>query len=41
MKVIVNVYIFSLVFKKRELCENIYSAKRSTFTVPGAGGGGL
>ena len=33
MKVIFKVYIFSRIFKKRELSENVYSAKVSTFTV--------
>ena len=28
-----KVYIFSRIFKKRELSENIYNAKNSTFTV--------
>ena len=35
MKVIFKVYIFSRIFKKRELHENLYSAKISTFTVYG------
>ena len=33
MIVIFTVYIFSRIFKKRELSENIYNAKISTFTV--------
>ena len=33
MIVIFKVYIFSRIFKKRELSENIYNAKSSTFTV--------
>ena len=33
MIVIFKVYIFSRIFKKRELSENIYNAKNSTFTV--------
>ena len=33
MKVIFEVYIFSRIFKKRELRKNMYSAKISTFTV--------
>ena len=33
MIVIFTVYIFSQIFKKRELSENIYNAKMSTFTV--------
>ena len=35
MMVIFTVYIFSRIFKKRELSENIYSVKISTFTVSG------
>ena len=33
MNVIFEVYIFSRIFKKRDLRENTYSAKMSTFTV--------
>ena len=33
MKVVFEVYIFSRIFKKRELRENMYCAKISTFTV--------
>ena len=33
MIVIFTVYIFSRIFKKRELSENIFNAKISTFTV--------
>ena len=33
MIVIFTVYIFSQIFKKRKLSENIYNAKISTFTV--------
>ena len=33
MIVIFTVYIYSRMFKKRELSENIYNAKMSTFTV--------
>ena len=33
MIVIYTVYIFSQIFKKRELSENIYNAKIFTFTV--------
>ena len=33
MIVIFTAYIFSRIFKKRELSENIYNAKISTFTV--------
>ena len=33
MIVIFTVYIFSRIFKKHELSENIYNAKVSTFTV--------
>ena len=33
MIVIFTVYIFSQIFKKRELSENIYNAKISTLTV--------
>ena len=33
MIVIFTVYIFSRIFKKRELSENIYNVKISTFTV--------
>ena len=32
-------YIFSRIFKKREFHENMFSAKISTFTVLGGGGG--
>ena len=33
MVVIFTVYIFSRIFEERELSENIYNAKMSTFTV--------
>ena len=33
LKVIFEMYIFSRIFKKRKLLENLYSAKISTFTV--------
>ena len=33
MIVIFKVYIFSQIFKKRELSENIFNAKDSTFAV--------
>ena len=33
MIVMFTVYIFSRIFKKRELSENIYNAKISTFTI--------
>ena len=33
MKVVFEVYIFSRIFKKRELRGNMYSAKIFTFTV--------
>ena len=45
LKVIFTPYIFSRIFKKRELRENMYNAKISTFTVysygvTNRGGGG-
>ena len=33
MKVIFEMYMFSWIFKKLELLENMYNVKKSTFTV--------
>ena len=41
IKVIFAMYIFSQIFKKRELRENMHNGKMSTFTVVHVGARGL